>query len=311
MRVGSRHPLRASSQANRLVRPPGEALEGPLNGPSQAWRPLFPLHRSWVCHPGQAHAAESQPSFARQGACPMTTSGHAVSSRPCRAAIPPNDLLHRDRAALGCGPAVDDDGVDGVLPRLGVASAGIAEQIGLPAAPYRASRLLRCSTRPRDVNSGNMGSRRPSYSSGSAPAGHARSSAVTARPPRPTSRLRTFVSPTPASRHRRPRRPDLHRRLPAPARRAAVPSAPVGADPLGVVARSPCPVDADPTAGTSGTVASGNAPDNPHPRTAAPATSATTARARERPCTSARPRSVCHEQPVPLTMHEVVSRWAP
>src|SRR3712207_3891837 len=46
----------------------------------------------------------------------------------------------------------------------------------------------------------------------------------------------------------------------AAARRAAVPSAPVGADPLGVVACYSCPVDADPVAGTSGTVGSGNVP---------------------------------------------------
>src|SRR3712207_4467090 len=49
---------------------------------------------------------------------------------------PPNDLLHRDRGALGCGTAVDDDGKDGVLPQRGLPPAGIAEQIGLQAAAH-------------------------------------------------------------------------------------------------------------------------------------------------------------------------------
>jgi hypothetical protein len=48
---------------------------------------------------------------------------------------PPSDLLKRNGEAFGCCPAVDDEGVDGVLPQRGLPPAGIAEQIGLEAAP--------------------------------------------------------------------------------------------------------------------------------------------------------------------------------
>jgi hypothetical protein len=46
---------------------------------------------------------------------------------------PPSDLLERNGEAFGCCPAVDDEGVDGVLPQRGLPPAGIAQQVGLQA----------------------------------------------------------------------------------------------------------------------------------------------------------------------------------
>jgi transposase len=49
---------------------------------------------------------------------------------------PAGNPLERNGEALGCCPAVDDDGEDRVLPQRGLPPAGVAEQIRAEAAPH-------------------------------------------------------------------------------------------------------------------------------------------------------------------------------
>jgi cytochrome c1 len=46
------------------------------------------------------------------------------------------NVVERKGEAFGCCPAVSDEGVDGVLPQRGLPPAGVAEQVGLQAAPH-------------------------------------------------------------------------------------------------------------------------------------------------------------------------------
>ncbi len=57
---------------------------------------------------------------------------------------PPGDLLELNAEAFGCCSAVDDDGEDRVLPQRGLPPAGVAEQIGLEAAPHAGRSKVVC-----------------------------------------------------------------------------------------------------------------------------------------------------------------------
>jgi hypothetical protein len=103
------HPLSTFTQVDRPVRPSGEALEDPPEGPFQA--PGDP------CFGSIGHELVTPGGLIRPGRCPgsplaVTTTGHAVSSRPCRAAIRRTISSTGTVSRSNARPDVDEGGED-------------------------------------------------------------------------------------------------------------------------------------------------------------------------------------------------------
>jgi hypothetical protein len=85
------HPLHVNGRSDPPVRHTGGVLVDHLKADFDPSGPLFSdgsvMNRPWIGHAGYAHTARSQPSFAAFGARPVTTTGPAVSSKLCRAAM--------------------------------------------------------------------------------------------------------------------------------------------------------------------------------------------------------------------------------